>query len=223
MIAFRRLSFVSCLLLLTAAAAAAQGRPAPTPLNRGFMTGSAGAVFADQRAATFGVEIGERLNDRTQAYVTFNYFDNLFSDRAADDLDDLAEALTFLSGQPWAFTGRDRGLAFSGGARYLLSRGPNVRPYVGGGAGVLNVRRTITEQDFGDVTDPFFNTFGAQDGFIDATKVSTYKPLAEFIGGVGIGVGRAYVDAGYRFRKVFHAGESFTTFSQFTVGVGMRF
>jgi hypothetical protein len=222
MIAFGRFSLVPYLVLLTATAATAQGRPASGPLDRGFMTGSAGAVFADQRAATFGVEIGERLNDRTQAYVTFTYIDDLFSDRAADDLNDLAEALTFLSGQPWGFSGRDRGLAFSGGARYLLSRGPNVRPYVGGGPGVLNVRRTIIEQDLGDVSDPFFNTFGAPDGLIDVTKESTFKPMAEFIGGVGFGSGRAYVDAGYRFRKVFGAAESFT-FSQFTVGVGMRF
>jgi hypothetical protein len=222
MTAFRRFWFVPCLVLLTATTTAAQGRPASAPLDRGFMTGSAGAVFADQRAATFGIEIGERLNDRTQAYVTFTYIDDLFSDRAADDLNDLAEALSFLSGESWAFTGRDRGLAFSGGARYLLSRGPNVRPYVGGGAGVLNVRRTIIEQDLGDVSDPFFNTFGARDGFVDATKVSTFKPMAEFIAGVGIGAGRAYVDAGYRFRKAFRSAESFT-FSQFTVGVGMRF
>lgn len=222
MTAFRRFSFVPYLVLLTATAAAAQGRPTAAPLDRGFMTGSAGAAFADQRSAAFGIEIGERLNPSTQAYVAFNYFDNLLTDRAADDLADLGDALTFLNGEPWAFTGRDRGLAFSGGARYLLSRGPNVRPYVGGGAGVLNVRRTITEQDLGDVSDPFFNTFGAPDGFIDATKVSTFKPLAEFIAGVGIGTGRAYVDAGYRFRKVFRSVEAFS-FSQFSVGVGMRF
>jgi Outer membrane protein beta-barrel domain len=223
MTGFRRVSFVPVLVLLTSSAAMAQGRPAPpTPFDRGFMTGSAGATFADQRAATFGLEIGERLNSRTQAYVAFNYFDNLFTDRAAADLNDLSETLTVLNGDSWAFTGRDRGLAFSGGARYLLARGPNVRPYVGGGPGVLNVKRTITEQFRGDVTDPFLNAFGAPDGAIDAARISTFRPMAEFIAGVGVGAGRTYVDAGYRFRKVFRAGDSFT-FSQFTVGVGMRF
>ena len=222
MIGFRRFSYVACLVLLTASVASAQGRPAVTPLDHGFMIGSAGASFADTRSATFGIEIAERLNSRTQAYVGFTYFDNLLSDRAADDLAQLSDALTSLNGEPWAFSGRDRGLAFSGGARYLLSRGPNVRPYVGGGAGVLNVKRTILEQDLGDVSDPFFNVFGAPDGFIDADRQSTFKPLGEFIAGVGIGAGRAYVDVGYRFRKVFGTTEPFT-FSQFTVGVGMRF
>jgi hypothetical protein len=219
MTGFRRFSFVPCLVLLTATAAVAQGRPAA--VDHGFMTGSAGASFSDLRAATFGIEIGEQLNDRTQAYAAFTYFDNLFSDRAAADLNSLAATLTTINGEPWVFTGRDRGLGFSGGARYLLSTG-SARPYVGGGPGVMNVRRSVSEAALGDVSDPLLATFGAPDGFIDATKMSTFKPMGEFIAGVGISSGRTYVDVGYRFRKVFRAAESFS-FSQFSVGVGMRF
>ena len=63
--------------------------------------------------------------------------------------------------------------------------------------------------------------FGAPDGFIDAREESSFRATVEFIAGVGIASGRTYVDVGYRYRKVFHV-ESFT-FSQFTVGVGMRF
>jgi hypothetical protein len=185
------------------------------------MTAAAGASFSDKQAATFGIEIGERINSRVQAYAAFNYFDDLFNNQAASDLSDLGTFLTDLHGRPWAFQGRDRGLAFSGGAKYLLSRGPTFRPYVGGGPGVLNLRRTITESSLGDVSDPVLVVFGAPDGFINATEESTFRPTAEFITGVGIAAGRTYVDVGYRFRKVFHV-ESFT-FSQFTVGVGMRF
>jgi hypothetical protein len=223
MTAFRSVSLVPCLVLLTATIAAGQeGRPAaPPPLDNGYMTGAAGASFSDAQAATFGVEIGETLHPRVQAYAAFNYFDNLFNDQASSDLADLATYLTRITGDTWAFSGRDRGLAFSGGARYLLSQGPTFRPYVGGGPGVLNLQRTIKEQTLGDVSDPVLVVFGAPDGFIDAREESTFRAMAEFIAGVGIASGRTYVDVGYRFRKVFHV-ESFT-FSQFTVGVGMRF
>jgi len=223
MTAFKRFSLVPCLVLLTATLAAAQeGRPAaPPPLDHGYMTGAAGASFADTRAATFGVEIAESLHPRVQAYMAFNYFDNLLNDQAASDLADLGDFLTDLHDRPWEFHARDRGLAFSGGAKYLLSRGPTFRPYVGGGPGVLNLQRTITERSIGDITDPVLVVFGAPDGFIEASEKSTFRAMAEFIAGVGVAHGRSYVDVGYRYRKVFHI-ESFS-FSQFTVGVGMRF
>jgi hypothetical protein len=223
MTAFRYLSLVSCLVLMMAnIATAQQGRPASSaPLDNGYMTGAAGASFSDKQAATFSIEIGEKIGSRVQAYAAFNYFDDLLNDQAASDLNDLGNFLTALNGVPWEFRGRDRGLAFSGGGRYLLSRGPAFRPYVGGGPGVLNIRRTITERDLGNVSDPVLTTFGAPDGFIDASEQSTFWPFAEFIAGVGIASGRTYVDVGYRLRKVFRV-ESFT-FSQFTVGVGMRF
>ena len=223
MTAFRSLSLVPCLVLLTATMATAQQERGPSrpPLDNGYMTGAMGASFSDARGATFGVEIAETLHPRVQAYAAFNYFDNLFNDQATSDLADLASYLTRITGDPWEFSGRDRGIAFSGGAKYLLSQGSTFRPYVGGGPGVLNLQRTITERTLGDVSDPVLVVFGAPDGFIDASKESTFRATAEFIAGVGIASGRTYVDVGYRYRKVFHV-ESFT-FSQFTVGVGMRF
>ena len=223
MTAFRFVSMVPCVVLMTATIAAAQqGRPAAAaPFDNGYMTGAAGASFSDAQSATFGIEIGERINSRVQAYVAFNYFDDLFNDQAASDLNDLSNYLTSVTGDTWVLRGHDRGLGVSGGARYLLSRGPSFRPYVGGGPGVLNIERTITERTLGNVSDPVLVVFGAPDGFIDASEQSTLRPMAEFIAGVGIASGRTYVDVGYRFRKVFNV-ESFT-FSQFTVGVGMRF
>ena len=223
MTAFRSILLVPSLVLLTATIAAAQEvRVTSTPpLDNGYMTGAVGASFSDAQATTFGVEIGETLHPRVQAYAAFNYFDNLFNDQAASDLSGLASYLTTVTGDIWELSGRDRGLAFSGGARYRLFDGSTFRPYVGGGPGVLNLRRTITERTLGDISDPVLVVFGAPDGFIDAREESTFRGMAEFIAGVGIASGRTYVDVGYRFRKVFHV-ESFT-FSQFTVGVGMRF
>jgi Outer membrane protein beta-barrel domain len=223
MTAFRFVSMVPCVVLMTATIAAAQQvRPASSaPLDNGYMTGAAGASFGDTQSVTFGIEIGERIGSRVQAYVAFHYFDDLFNDQAVSDLNELSSYLTTVTGDTWALQGRDRGLAFSGGARYLLSRGPSFRPYIGGGPGVLNIQRTITERTLGNVSDPVLVVFGAPDGFVNAEEESTFRPMAEFIAGVGIASGRTYVDVGYRFRKVFNV-ESFT-FSQFTVGVGMRF
>jgi hypothetical protein len=223
MTAFRSVSLVPCLVLLTATIATAQQDRAASqaPLDNGYMTAAMGASFSDTRAATFGVEIAETLHPRVQAYAAFNYFDNLFNDQASSDLVGLASYLTRITGDPWQFSGRDRGLSFSGGAKYLLSQGPTFRPYVGGGPGVLNLQRTITERTLGDVSDPVLVVFGAPDGFIEASEESTFRAMAEFVAGVGMAHGRTYVDVGYRYRKVFHV-ESFS-FSQFTVGVGMRF
>jgi len=223
MTALKTISSVLSLMLITASAASAQQtRPATTTLEHGYMTAAAGAAFSDQRSATFGVEIAERIGRRAEAYVGFTYFDNLFNDRAAADLVKLSGYLAATTGQSFEFTGRDRGLAFSGGAKYLIARGPTFRPYVGGGAGVLNIQRTITDRFFGDVTDPVIGLYGAPDGVINPSKVSSFKPTGEFLAGVGIAAGRTYVDVGYRFRQVLQTGEAFS-FSQFTAGVGMRF
>jgi opacity protein-like surface antigen len=210
-------------MFLHASLALAQQPPRPLePFSGGYMTGFAGASFADQKSPAFAVEIGENLNRRTQAYVAFTYLDNLLNDAARNDLNELAVVLEQVSGSTWEFSARDRGLAFSGGAKYLLSQGSSVRPYVGGGPGVLNLQRSITERDLGDVSDAVIVVFGAPDGAIEAATESTFKPMAEFVAGVGIAAGRTYVDVGYRFRKVFRSREGFS-FSQFGVGVGMRF
>jgi len=223
MTVLKTISSLPCLILIGASLASAQTRPAPTAaLDHGYMTASAGAAFGDQRTPTFGVEIGERMGRRAQAYVAFTYFDNLFNDRAASDLADLAHDLERVTGIPYDFTGRDRGLAFSGGARYLISRGPTFRPYVGGGPGVLSIQRTITERMLGDVTDPVIALYGAPDGGADRSKISSFKPMVEFLAGVGVAAGRTYVDVGYRYRKVLRIGDALD-FSQVNVGVGMRF
>jgi hypothetical protein len=223
MTALKTISFaLSLVLVTTSLASAQQTRPATTTLERGYMTGAAGAAFSDQKSATFGVEIGERLGRRAEAYVAFTYFDNLFNDRAAADLVELSGYLAGTTGQSFQFAGRDRGLAFSGGAKYLISRGPTFRPYIGGGAGVLNIQREIVDRFLGDVTDPVVGLYGAPDGVINPSEVSSFKPMGEFLAGVGIAAGRTYVDVGYRFRKVLRTGEAFS-FSGFSAGVGMRF
>jgi hypothetical protein len=207
-------------MLISAAAAFAQA-PKST-LDHGYMTATAGTSFGDRQTPTFGVDLAEHINPHVQAFVSFTYFDDLISDSSQQGLDNLAEALTRLTATPWQFTGHDRGLAFSGGAKYLFGNASTVRPYLGAAPGVLNLRRTIVEPSLGDISDEVLSAFGATDGVIDAAKESTYKPTADFLAGVGIAAGRTFVDVGYRYRHVFKTDESFRI-SQFNVGVGMRF
>ena len=219
--ALRSFGLLPCIVLMSASAVIAQTPPQARDFEHGYMTATAGASFGGQQTPTFGVELAQHLNRHVQAYVGFTYFDDLITDTAQNDLDALGSTLTRLTATPWEFTGHDRGLAFSGGAKYIFANGSRVRPYLGAGPGLINLRRTIIETYRGEVTDEVFSVFGATGG-IDPAQSSTYKPTAEFLAGVGFAAGRTYVDVGYRYRRIFKSDESFR-FSQFNVGVGMRF
>ena len=69
-----------------------------------------------------------------------------------------------------------------------------VRPYVGGGVGALNLRRTIREVSRGNVTTAYLAQFGAGDGVVDITQSNTTKPMAEVAAGIGAVIGHGYVD-----------------------------
>ena len=107
MTAFRFASLVPCLVLLTATVAGAQqARVASSgPFENGYMTGSAGASFSDTRATTFGIEFGETINPRVQAYAAFNYFDDLINNQAASDLTELSSYLTSVTGDALGASG----------------------------------------------------------------------------------------------------------------------
>ena len=222
MTGFKSFGLVPFVVLMSAGVTFAQATVSTQTLQRGYMTATAGTAMADQQTPTFGVELAEHINPHVQAFVTFTYVDDLITDSAQSGLDNLASTLTLLTARPWEFTGHDRGLLFSGGAKYLFANGSKVRPYLGAAPGVLNLRRTIVETHLGEISDEVLDTFGATGGIIDAAKESTFKPTAEFLAGVGIAAGRTFVDVGYRYRHVFNTEEPLK-FSQFNVGIGMRF
>ena len=125
--------------------------------------------------------------------------------------------------QKYFMTGYDRGLAFGGGAKYLFSTpGSSVRPYVGAGPGLMNIRRTIYETNRGEISNEVLAVFGAPDGNVNPEKEGSFKPTVQFMAGAGFAAGRTYVDIGYRFNRVYKTAESLS-FSAFKVGVGMRF
>jgi hypothetical protein len=149
------------------------------------------------------------------------------SDRMRQNLVTAGQTLTALDGVLWQFDGKDRGLAFTVGGKFLAPIRSRVRPYVGGGIGLLNLKRRITERDFGEMTEDFalLGDVGVpvqylNDGVMKAGATSATKPLAEIIVGAGGAIGRAYLDVSYRYRKAFHSFEDID-FGQVTVGLGM--
>ena len=219
--AIKSFGLVPCLVVLSATVAFGQAQE-DSRFQHGYMTAVAGTSFGDQQEALFGAEVGENLTSHVQAYANFTYFDNLITDSAQSYLANLSATLTRLTASSWNLTGNDRGLSFSGGAKYLMLPGSAIRPYVGAGPGLINIRRTIYETDLGEISNEVLAVFGAPDGGINPEKEGSFKPMVEFAAGAGIAAGRTFVDVGYRFNKIYKTAEPLS-FSQFKVGVGMRF
>lgn len=202
--------------------AAAQQRSGPAPV-RGYLIGGGGASIEPNRSASIAAEIAENVHPNVQIYANVAYYDNLLSDASRNQLTAVAQDLTIATGTPWEFSGRDRGRSFSFGAKFVKSTG-GMRPYVGAGIGVLNLRRTITERFRGNLTSSFLAEFGSADGVLDVSQTNTNKPLGEIGAGVGFVVGRhGYVDFGYRYRKPFHTPGQSYDISNVGVAAGVKF
>ena len=221
---FRSFALVIVVLGLAASPSAAQQRPAapPEPL-RGYLIGGGGtSIGVSDPAMTLSAEIAENVQPNVQVYMSAGYYDNVMSQAARDQLTAVASFLTTTTGRPWQFEGRDRGRSFTVGGKVLVPTGTAVRPYVGGGVGALNLRRTIRDISRGNVTTAYLAQFGAGDGVVDITQSNTTKPMAEVAAGIGAVIGHGYVDVGYRYRKAFHVNQSFDI-SQVGVAVGVKF
>jgi hypothetical protein len=212
-------------MLLAAAPALAQQRPAPAPRPlRGYLIGGGGASVATTNpSVTLSAEIAENMTRLVQAYMSVGFYDNIMSDASRNQLVQVGSALTTLTGTPWVFTGRDRGRSFTFGAKVLLPATTSVHPYVGGGFGALNVRRTIHEQSRGNITQAYLAQFGSPDGVVDPTDTDTTHPMGEVAAGIGVVVRGAYVDFGYRYRKAFHTVNDPFDISQVGAAVGVKF
>ena len=198
----------------------AQVAPGPVP-QRGYISVNAGAVSAPPTDAGFGVEYGDNVHRNAQAYVSLAYFENLMGQDLRDELVTLGQNLSSTTGTTWNFSGRDRGVGLTAGGKFLVGA-ESIRPYIGGGAGVLSIRRTVTEARQGNVTAAVFNDFSIGDGELAAAPASLTRPMVEAILGVGIVKGSTYFDVGYRYRRVFRLSDGLD-FSHLAVGIGYKF
>ena len=217
----KSLSLVPLVVLALSSPASGQDGPDGPPAR--YLTGIGGAAFSvefEEPTAMFAVEYGERVHTDVQAYANLSYVTDLMSERMQQNLVLAGETLTVLDGILWEFEGRDRGMAFTVGGKFLMPITARFRPYVGGGLGILNLKRRISERDLGDVTDGFYGLTGLNDGVMDAGATSATKPLAEILVGFGGAAGRTYVDIAYRYRRAFHSFEPIE-FGQLTFGVGV--
>jgi hypothetical protein len=219
-------SLVVFSFLLASGSARAQNEQQLQPRDgapqRGYVSAGGGATLDSDRSGAFAVEYGDQIGRDVQAYATFSYFDNLITDSTQDDLRRLGDVMAGLTGTAWEFSGRDRGAAFVAGAKFLIPTGSGVRPYVGGGAGAINLKRTITERTRGDLTSAISTGLGFTEGAFNSADASATKPLIEGAFGVSVLAGHTYVDVGYRYRRAFHFARSLE-FGQFSVAVGYAF
>lgn len=217
-------SILAAFVVGVAAPGYAQQSSAPVQAPvRGYLVGGVGASTGTETAPTFSAEIGDHVTRDVQVYATLSYHDDLMSDAARAHLAEVSRNLSAFTGSPWNFQGRDRAYALTVGAKYLFGTSPVVRPYVGAGVGLINFQRIVREQSRGDITAAFLTEFAVGDGVVDVTQEDTTKPLGEIGAGVGVVVGPAYLDFGYRFRKAFHNVNQSFDFSQFGASVGVKF
>lgn len=193
-------------------------QPASPPVGI-YVSAEAGALFQPHKAAVLGVQFGEQIHRSVIAYATLSYFENVMSKNISDSLPQLSQLLTARTGRTWDLRGRDRGVGFIAGAKYMVGRG-STRPYIGGGAGAIAIHRWITDPLAGDVTAAAFRDFGVGDSTLTAGNLT--RPLVEATAGIDLEFGRAHVDLGYRVRRAFQLSQT-PSFSQGSVGIGVNF
>ena len=188
------------------------------PLRR-YVSAVAGAIsVGSETSPTIAAEFGESVTRNSQAYATLSYFDNVMTDQMRDNLAAAAENVRMVTGLSRSFTGRDEAVAFTAGGKYVF--GTRVRPYLGAGAGIIHIERTIGEISLGDVTRAFEQT-GFGDGIVSAGLTEATKPLGEVVAGIGFVTRNAYFDIGYRYRRAFHVATDLN-FSQVSFGIGAK-
>jgi opacity protein-like surface antigen len=212
------------MLLVAVPALAQQGPPVARQPLRGYLIAGAGSsVQTPQTALTVNAEIAENVTRDVQVYMSATFYDDIMSQAAKDDLVLVGQALTAITRSPWVLQGRDKARSFTVGGKFLVPTGMVVRPYGGGGFGVLNVHREIHELNRGDITEAFLTQFGSTDGVVDPTQDNTNHPMTEVAAGVGVVIRGAYLDLGYRWRKAFHTVHDSLEVSQVGVAVGVKF
>ena len=188
--------------------------PSEPVTRKGFLAGVGGITFGTETAPVFGGEFGTSVLPNVQVYGTFGRMNNVMPKDIQDDLDTLSTLLTFSSGDLWSFKAKAPTYYGLGGLRFMPATG-SIRPYVNGGLGFGRVNLKVTEIDLGDITDELID-----DGYLDRQDVQATKLMYEAGGGVQVPFSGAYVDLGYRFRKMQDVNANI---SGAYIGFGARF
>jgi opacity protein-like surface antigen len=167
---------------------AAQSTTDHTFAPNGYVLGRSGVTFGTATAPLVGAEIGGSIGSIVSVYAGFDWHRDISPTYLGDAMDLLSD-----------FTGIDVNarmptFTLTGGARVQAPRGA-ARPYGIGGFGYGRMNGTI-EVEGDDVTD-----MATELGLIDRDDLQANKLLFEVGGGVVVPMGRAFLDAGYRFRK----------------------
>jgi opacity protein-like surface antigen len=211
---FHRIGTTVLVLLTTfgfASSARAQGSdgtqppatpPSPTtgaPTPRGVAEFSAGTAFGNTEAhLAFTGRIGVALGPHLQVAAEFGRFDNIVTKSLHDDVRDTSAILSGTYGAPVAPTSTvaaDYGL---GTVRLLRDLSPRVGVFLDAGVGVAMVRPQVAASADGvDLTSQVLSAL--------TQTVPESENSISWVAGGGFTVrtvGRATVDAGYRFGRI---------------------
>lgn len=217
---FRVLWIAPVLLALGAPAHAQETATGISVTPRAYFMGVGGAASNlefENFSPAIAAEYGERVHRHVYAYANLRYVDNLMGDAMRTNLETASQDLGL------DFSGRDRALTFTVGAKFFLPNDSRFRPYFGAGLGLLNLKRRIQERTLGDVSDAFYGLTGLNDGVVDAGRTASTTAMGEvMLGFSGALSNRTYLDVAYRYGSSFHSTDR-VDFGQATFGIGVAF
>jgi opacity protein-like surface antigen len=200
-------------LLLTGSSAMAQSK---TFNPHAYAAAMGGFTFGTETDATFGGEVGGKINNVIDVYGHFSRLQNTLPKYVNQQLSEVSSEISAETGLPFSFTAKAPAWLGMGGVRLSVPTNAKVRPYVLGGVGFGKARIKLTEADLGDVTNDLVSS-----GFFTSADLDVTKAAVEFGGGVQVPVHAWYLDAGYRFSKLLDAQDF--NISRAYVGLGARF
>lgn len=159
------------------------------PAFRNHVVGRSGVTFGTATAALAGVEVSGDVLPVLQVYGAFDWHQDVIP----KDIRNAFALLGDVLGVPLEL--KFPNYVGIGGVK-AIAPPMAVRPYGIGGFGVAHSTGKILV-DGEDQTQLVLEAAG-----MEKSDISYTEPIAEFGGGIVIPAGRAYLDVGYRFRKV---------------------
>jgi opacity protein-like surface antigen len=214
----RRVSIILAILMVYAATAGAQTRPAGAAPHDYFAVVDAGVTAGHATGGVFNIDIGKRLNETWDVYLEAGRM----TDTRTATMDTDAAVIVAVLGPSATVSAKQPATYGALGARYKVPTTWRVQPYVGVGLGVAKVTRDVAFTVNGNsVNAVLLDTFGVQLG----TDLSGSETKALFTFGIGGQIplrGMAFADVSYRFARMFLSDAGLNT-NRVQFGIGVRF